>query len=41
MALVEREAFPRFHVGESLLPANIPVLERLGVIDQVKEPGFL
>jgi flavin-dependent dehydrogenase len=29
--LLEREAFPRFHVGESLLPVLVPVLERLGV----------
>ncbi|HET7875530.1 MAG TPA: NAD(P)/FAD-dependent oxidoreductase, partial [Methylomirabilota bacterium] len=36
VALVERERFPRFHVGESLLPANLPVLERLGVLDRVR-----
>lgn len=41
VALVEREAFPRFHVGESLLPANIPLLERLGVLDRVKAAGFI
>jgi 2-polyprenyl-6-methoxyphenol hydroxylase-like FAD-dependent oxidoreductase len=41
VALAERETFPRFHVGESLLPANIPVLERLGVVDAVKARGFL
>ena len=41
MAVAEREAFPRFHVGESLLPANLPVLERLGVLDEVKARGFL
>jgi 2-polyprenyl-6-methoxyphenol hydroxylase-like FAD-dependent oxidoreductase len=41
VALAEREVFPRFHVGESLLPANIPVLERLGVLDEVKSRGFL
>jgi len=41
VALAEREVFPRFHVGESLLPANIPVLERLGVLDEVKARGFL
>lgn len=29
--VLEREAFPRFHIGESLLPASLPVLERLGV----------
>jgi flavin-dependent dehydrogenase len=27
----EREHFPRFHIGESLLPAGLTVLERLGV----------
>jgi flavin-dependent dehydrogenase len=41
VAVAEREAFPRFHVGESLLPANLPVLERLGVLDEVKARGFL
>ena len=41
VALVEREPFPRFHVGESLLPANLPVLERLGVLDRVRAHGFL
>ena len=41
VALAEREAFPRFHVGESLLPANMPVLDRLGVLDAVKARGFL
>ena len=41
VALVEREAFPRFHIGESLLPANLPVLERLGVLDRIERHGFL
>ena len=41
VALAEREPFPRFHVGESLLPANMPVLQRLGVLDAVKARGFL
>ena len=41
VALVEREVFPRFHVGESLLPANVPVLERLGVLDRVRQHGFI
>jgi flavin-dependent dehydrogenase len=41
VALVEREPFPRFHIGESLLPANLPVLERLGVMDRVAGRGFL
>jgi flavin-dependent dehydrogenase len=29
--VVEREKFPRFHIGESLLPYSMPVFERLGV----------
>jgi 2-polyprenyl-6-methoxyphenol hydroxylase-like FAD-dependent oxidoreductase len=41
VAVAEREIFPRFHVGESLLPANLPVLERLGVLDEVKACGFI
>jgi flavin-dependent dehydrogenase len=29
--VLEKDEFPRFHIGESLLPAGLPVLERLGV----------
>ena len=41
VALVERETFPRFHVGESLLPAMMPVLDRLGVRERIDRHGFL
>ncbi len=41
VAVVEREAFPRFHVGESLLPANLPLLGRLGVLDRIRQQGFI
>jgi flavin-dependent dehydrogenase len=41
VGLFERERFPRFHVGESLLPANLPILDRLGVHDAIKKAGFL
>lgn len=41
VAVVEREAFPRFHVGESLLPAMMPVLDRLGVRERIERHGFL
>ena len=34
--LLEREKFPREHVGESLLPFCYPLLQDLGVIDQLK-----
>ena len=38
--LLERERFPRAHVGESLLPSSIPILESLGVMDEVRAAGF-
>jgi flavin-dependent dehydrogenase len=41
VAVAEREVFPRFHVGESLLPAMMPVLDRLGVRDRIERHGFL
>ena len=37
--LLEKDAHPRFHIGESLLPMNLPILERLGVLDQVHAIG--
>ena len=40
VTLLERERFPRDHVGESLLPASIPILEDLGVLDEVQRAGF-
>ena len=39
--LLERELFPRDHIGESLLPASIPILEELGVLPAVEQAGFL
>ena len=36
VTLIERTRFPRFHIGESLLPASSPVLERLGVLSQLR-----
>ncbi len=41
VVLLERERFPRPHVGESLLPASVPILEELGVRDAVESAGFL
>lgn len=38
--LLEREIFPRDHVGESLLPASMPVLEELGVLRQIEAENF-
>jgi len=39
--LLEREKFPRFHVGESLLPFSLPILDRLGVHEKVRAAGFM
>ena len=39
VVLLEKDAHPRFHIGESLLPMNLPILERLGVLEQVKQIG--
>lgn len=39
VALLEKDRHPRFHIGESLLPMNLPILERLGVLDQVRAIG--
>jgi flavin-dependent dehydrogenase len=35
----EREKFPRFHIGESLLPWNVPLFERIGVLSKLKAAG--
>jgi flavin-dependent dehydrogenase len=36
VTLLEKASHPRFHIGESLLPANLPLFERLGVADEVR-----
>ena len=40
VVLLEREKFPRFHVGESLLPFALPIFDRLGVHDKIRAAGF-
>jgi len=39
--LLEKETFPRYHVGESLMPFCWFSLERLGVLDRMEEIGFV
>lgn len=39
VVLIERDTHPRFHIGESLLPGSLPILEALGVLDRVSEIG--
>jgi flavin-dependent dehydrogenase len=40
VTLIEKTPHPRFHIGESLLPANLPLLERLGVAEEVHAIGM-
>jgi len=39
VVLLEKERLPRFHIGESLLPLNLPLFERLGVADEIRRIG--
>ncbi|MDP0498139.1 MAG: tryptophan 7-halogenase [Verrucomicrobiota bacterium JB024] len=39
--LVDKAIFPRFHIGESLIPAANRVLRKMGVWDQVERAGFM
>lgn len=41
VVLLERERFPREHIGESLLPASLPILEELGALPAVRAEGFV
>lgn len=41
VVLVEREAFPRYHIGESLVLEVNRVLAEIGVLEQVDRAGFL
>lgn len=41
VGVFEREKFPRFHIGESLLPFSMPVLQRLGVMPKIEAAGFM
>ena len=40
VVLLEKAQHPRFHIGESLLPANVALFDRLGVRDQVEKIGM-
>src|ERR1700726_2722796 len=39
--LFEREHFPRFHIGESLIPETYWVLQRLDMLDKMKRSLFV
>ena len=38
--ILEREKFPRYHIGESLIPFTFGPLERLGLVDRMKASHF-
>jgi flavin-dependent dehydrogenase len=38
--VLEKEHHPRFHIGESLLPANVPLFDALGVRAEVEKIGM-
>jgi len=39
--LFERERFPRFHIGESLIPETYWVLERLNMLEKMRKSRFV
>lgn len=41
VTMLEKARHPRFHIGESLLPMNLPILDRLGVLEQVRAIGVV
>jgi flavin-dependent dehydrogenase len=40
VVLAEKERHPRFHIGESLLPMNLELFERLGLSDSIAAIGM-
>ncbi len=40
VVLLEKERHPRFHIGESLLPLNMPLFDRLGVGEEIRSIGM-
>ena len=40
VVILEREEFPREHVGESLLPPSTRILEEMGAWTKIEEEGF-
>ena len=41
VVVVEKDRHPRFHIGESLLPLNLPLFDQLGIGDHVRQIGML
>jgi halogenation protein CepH len=41
VTVLEREKFPRYHIGESLLSATLPILDAVGATPLIERHGFL
>lgn len=41
VTLLEADVFPRYHIGESILPSALPVLDLLGARQKIEEHGFV
>ncbi|MCA9640622.1 MAG: tryptophan 7-halogenase [Polyangiaceae bacterium] len=41
VVLLEQDHFPRFHIGESLLPGTFKVFDAIGVTQRIESHGFL
>ncbi|MDB6067121.1 MAG: Tryptophan halogenase [Pedosphaera sp.] len=39
--VLEKEHFPRFHIGESLLPYNIQLFREMGIMPTLEAAGFI
>src|SRR3984893_14791016 len=41
VVVFERDKFPRFHIGESLLPFSMQAFTRLGLAEKLARAGFM
>ncbi|TAM95074.1 MAG: NAD(P)/FAD-dependent oxidoreductase [Rhodanobacteraceae bacterium] len=41
VTMLEKAVHPRFHIGESLLPANVPIFEEIGALEKLRALGRL
>src|ERR1700742_263000 len=41
VAIFEKEAFPRFKIGESLLPGSLPTFERMGIREKLDQADVI
>ena len=39
--LIEREKFPRYHIGESLLAGTADIMNKMGVLEKVEGASFV